>query len=74
MVKVVPYDDGRAFVLVPSFDIAGRAKGYTKITTKRQLYSKKFIDGDYKVIPHDGGSIIIYPILDESNQGMNDAP
>lgn len=74
VVRVAPYDNGKAFVLMPTNE-QRRIPGYSKISIKGYLYSAAFTDGDYKIIPHDGGSIIIYPVKAEDKEsGDNDAP
>ena len=74
VVRVAPYDNGKAFVLMPTNE-QRRIPGYSKISIKGYLYSAAFTNGDYKIIPHDGGSIIIYPVKAEDKEsGDNDAP
>ena len=51
-----------------------RAPGYSKLTIKNQLYFYKFIDGDYKIVPHDGDSIVIYPVkAEDAESGTNES-
>ena len=59
-VRIQPYGNSGSYALMPS-TINSRDKGYSTITPKFQLYSGQFIDGDYRVLPHDNGAIVIIP-------------
>lgn len=71
IVRVQQYGKEKAFILMPTTD-QRRAPGYSKLTIKNQLSFYKFIDGDYKIVPHDGDAIVIYPVkAEDAESGTN---